>query len=162
VVYPFRKGWLKANFGFQNNAMKKFVLVVLMLTTAYAVKAQGPYFAKDSLAILGYDPVAYFTDNKAVKGDPGISYRWQDVTWLFSNVEHKTAFVSAPEKFAPQFGGFCAYGASEQHLSPTDPEAWTIHQHRLYLNYNKKVKNLWLPDTTKRIPAAEAYWKTIK
>jgi YHS domain-containing protein len=153
---------LKANFGFQNNAMKKFVFVALVCLLAQAGQSQVKFFEKDSLAILGYDPVAYFTQSKAVKGDPGISHRWQGVTWLFSSPEHKTAFISNPESYAPQFGGFCAYGASEQHLSPTDPEAWTIHQSRLYLNYSKKVKSIWLPDTTKRIPAAEAYWKTIK
>jgi hypothetical protein len=142
--------------------MKKFMLVTVLLVATGLVKAQGPFFEKDSLAILGYDPVAYFTQGKAVKGDPGISYRWQRVTWLFSSPEHRTSFIGAPERYAPQFGGFCAYGASEEHLSPTDPEAWTIHQNKLYLNYSKKVKNLWPPDTTKRIPAAEAYWKNIK
>jgi YHS domain-containing protein len=103
-------------------------------------------FQKDGIAIRGYDPVAYFKQSKPVKGQETISYDWNGVKWLFSSEENKEDFKANPEKFAPQFGGYCAYGLSENHKSPTEPEAFTIVDDKLYLNYNLKVKELWKKD----------------
>ncbi len=138
-----------------------FILFLVLLLSATG-RAQPAYFEAEGKAIRGYDAVSYFTSGKAVKGSPEFSYTWSKATWLFSSRENLEAFRANPDTFAPQFGGFCAYGASEQHKSPTDPEAWTIADGKLYLNYSHKVKQLWLPDTAKRIPAAVAYWNTLK
>lgn len=135
-----------------------FLLTLILHVTG---QAQPAYFQADGKAIRGYDPVSYFTAGKAEKGSEEFSYRWANVTWLFARKENLEAFQANPEKFAPQFGGFCAYGASEQHKSPTDPEAWTIVGGKLYLNYSPKVRQIWLPDTAVRIPAAVKYWNTL-
>jgi hypothetical protein len=74
---------------------------------------------------------------------------------------NKQLFVSDPEKFAPQYGGYCAYGASEKHLSPTDPQAWTIVEGKLYLNYSPKVKSMWVKDSLNRIVQANHYWPAL-
>ena len=79
------------------------------------------YTHTDGIAIKGYDPVAYFTEQKAVKGKNDFFYDWRGVKWLFSTQAHLDAFKTEPQKFVPQYGGFCAYGTSENHLSPTDP-----------------------------------------
>lgn len=118
------------------------------------------FFTSGELAIRGYDPVAYFT-GQAVKGDPAHAFLWANSRWLFKNKVNLEAFRSDPEKYAPQFGGFCAYGASENHLTPADPEAFTIVDGKLYLNYNKKVKELWLKDTVQRIKRATTYWPSL-
>jgi YHS domain-containing protein len=142
--------------------MKLFLLSFLLILLNAPARSQTTYFVADGAAIRGYDPVAYFISGKAVKGSPEFSHTWSQATWLFSSRENLEAFRARPEKYAPQFGGFCAYGASEQHKAPTDPQAWTIKDDKLYLNYSLKVKDLWLPDTVVRIPAAEKYWKSIQ
>lgn len=142
--------------------MKQMHMIILLLLLGFSSMAQPRYFEKDSLAIRGYDPVAYFTEGRAVKGLPGLSLPWQGTTWLFSSEENLAAFKKTPEAFAPQFGGYCAYGVSENHLSPTDPQAWTIVNGKLYLNYSPKVKSLWLPDTAARIPTAQQFWPKLQ
>jgi hypothetical protein len=72
------------------------------------------------------------------------------------------AFKLTPEKYAPQFGGYCAYGVSDDHKSPTDPDAWTIVDGKLYLNYNADVKTLWTKDQAGLIQKANELWPTIK
>jgi YHS domain-containing protein len=126
---------------------KLFVLLLFLVTTSTQLLAQETdVFQKDGIAIRGYDPVAYFKQSKPVKGQETISYDWNGVKWLFSSEENKEDFKANPEKFAPQFGGYCAYGLSENHKSPTEPEAFTIVDDKLYLNYNLKVKELWKKD----------------
>ena len=134
---------------------------VLLFLTATAFAQQSPVFAPDNQAIRGYDPVAYFTDNKPVKGLPNLTYTWQGVAWSFANQANLDAFKAAPEKYAPQYGGYCAYGASENHKSPTDPDAFTIVDDKLYLNYTPKVKTKWGQDRDNRIKAADANWPKL-
>ena len=80
---------------------------------------------------------------------------------LFRSEKSKTLFLKNPKKYAPQFGGYCAYGVSENHTSPTDPQAFTIVDDKLYLNYNMKVKELWSKDREVRILKANENWKTL-
>jgi YHS domain-containing protein len=134
--------------------------LLLLATTAFA---QHPgVFAPDKQAIRGYDPVAYFTNSKAVKGQPNLTYDWQNVTWSFASQTNLDAFKANPEKYAPQYGGYCAYGLSEGHKSPTDPDAFTIVADKLYLNYNPKVRTLWQQDQQKRIVKANENWPKLK
>ena len=90
-----------------------------------------------NVAIKGYDPVAYFTQQKAVQGSGGISHTWLGAEWKFSSNEHRSLFVADPIKYAPQYGGYCAgglaYGDSTTNI---DPEAWKIIDGKLYLNYD--------------------------
>jgi len=135
-------------------------LALFVLTTvAYA---QNQYFSKNGIAIKGYDPVAFFSENAAVQGSKEHSYKWNGTTWQFKNAENLNSFKSAPEKYAPQFGGYCAYGASENHKAPTEPEAFTIVDNKLYLNYNMDVLKMWRMDTKGRIAKAEMNWPSLK
>lgn len=138
------------------------VFLYLFIFFSFAASAQNnSYSGTNGKAIKGYDPVAYFLENKAVPGDERFSYNWSGSTWLFSSQAHLDSFQLAPQKYAPQYGGYCAYGVSENHKSPTDPQAWTIIDNKLYLNYSLKVKGLWLKDTTTRIHQANLYWPSL-
>lgn len=143
--------------------MKRLVVVFFALLIAVTVSAQkAEVFSTSAGAIKGYDPVAYFTSGKPEKGDPKFSFRWNDADWNFSSQKNLDAFKLSPEKYAPQFGGYCAYGVSDNHKSPTDPDAWTIVDGKLYLNYNKQVKELWSKDKPGFIMKANELWPTIK
>ena len=97
-------------------------------------------------AIYGYDTVAYFTQNKAVKGQDNITSEWKGAIWHFSTAEHKAKFDAEPEKYAPQYGGYCAYAMSRGRFVGIDEDAFTIHNNKLYLNYSKSVRDDWLAD----------------
>lgn len=116
------------------------------------------YKTKEGIAIKGYDPVAYFTESKAVMGDKMFSYKWSGADWHFTNEKHLSMFKENPEKYAPCYGGFCAYGVSDDHLSSTDPTAWTIVDGKLYLNYNTGVKKLFNKKLNENIMKAEKNW----
>jgi YHS domain-containing protein len=141
--------------------MKRLSLFVLLISSATAF-AQTQYFNTDGVAIRGYDPVAYFNDDKAVEGSKQFSYSWMGTEWHFKNQSNLDTFKSDPEKYAPQFGGYCAYGVSEDHKSPTEPDAFTIVNDKLYLNYNVKVRTLWRKDTAGRIKTGEVNWINLK
>jgi YHS domain-containing protein len=121
-------------------------------------------FSTEEGALRGYDPVAYFKTHDAIKGKKEFSFRQGNATWYFSSTENLTAFKSSPETFTPQYGGYCAYGASdgEGHKAPTQPDAWMIIDGKLYFNYNKKIQLIWLKDTTNLIRRANANWPKIK
>lgn len=137
--------------------------VILFVFVSGSIFAQEKtIYQKNGVAINGYDPVAYFTDNMPVKGKETLSFDWKDVKWQFSSDTNLALFKANPEKYAPQYGGFCAYGVSENHKSPTDPSAWTIVDEKLYLNYNPKVKELWTKDIPSRIKKANDNWVLIK
>ncbi len=143
--------------------MKLLTLQFLALVFSITIHAQTVnFYNSNGIAIKGFDPVAYFTQNKAVEGKDSLTTNWSGSIWKFASKENLTLFTKNPEKYAPSYGGFCAYGASEKHLSPTDPNAWTIVNNKLYLNYNLKVKEIWIKDTTTRIISADNYWMTLK
>lgn len=143
--------------------MKKTILLIAFVFTTLGVQAQSSeVFSNKKGAINGYDAVAYFTESKAVGGDTKYSTKWKEATWYFSSKENLTAFKANPEKYAPQFGGYCAYGTSQGHKAPTDPEAWTIVDGKLYLNYNKDVKKKWSKNQKELIDQANAEWPKIK
>lgn len=144
--------------------MKKilfFLSTVLIISVSVSAQ-KSAVFVTGGIAINGYDAVAYFKESKAVKGISGFSYNWNNATWYFSSKENLANFKTAPEKFAPQYGGYCAYGTSEGHKAPTEADAWTIVNNKLYFNYNKDVKALWLKDTSKLIEKADKNWTDLK
>ncbi len=142
--------------------MKILLIGLLAIMLAATTNAQTVKFnATDGIAIKGYDPVAYFNQSKAVQGSDSYLFAWSDTKWKFVSQANLDSFKLAPEKYAPQYGGYCAYGCSENHKSPTDPNAWTIIDNKLYLNYSLKVKEFWLKDTISRIKAANAYWPAL-
>ena len=124
--------------------MKKMILmltITLISVVSYAQNAE--IFSSKKGAINGYDVVAYFKESKPVKGDTQFNYQWKDANWYFSNKENLETFKADPDKYVPQYGGYCAYGTSEGHKAPTEPDAWTIVDGKLYLNYNKEIKVMW-------------------
>lgn len=117
--------------------------------------------ANDNLAIRGYDPVAYFTVGAPTEGSSNHEYDWNGVTWRFSSAAHKELFVSNPETYAPQYGGYCAKALSEGNMASTVPEAWDIVEGKLYLNYSLDVQRQWKGDVTGSITKADAKWPSI-
>ena len=105
-----------------------------------------PINKEGKVAIKGYDPVAYFTQHAPVKGSPMYTQEWMGATWQFSSAADRDEFAKSPEKYAPQYGGYCAYGVSQGHALSIDPEAWSIIDGKLYLNYSKSVQKTWSSD----------------
>lgn len=126
-----------------------------------ATAAEPPVYAEGGIAIDGTDPVAYFTDGGPVAGDPAIFSDWNGARMLFSSSENKATFDADPDAFAPAYGGYCAYAVSEGYTASTTPEAWTIHEGRLYLNYSRRVRRRWLREIDARIAQADANWPGV-
>jgi YHS domain-containing protein len=143
--------------------MKRIVLVALALfNTIYSQAQKGEIFSKSSQAIRGYDPVAYFTEGKPVKGSEAFTLNWKDANWFFSSKENLELFKKSPEKYAPQYGGYCAYGCSNGYKASTEPDAWTIVNGKLYLNYNTRVRSEWEKNRDERIQKGDKNWPEIK
>src|SRR5688572_6266590 len=121
-----------------------FFAGLLSITPALAQKAD--VYADRGGAIRGYDPVGYFTAGRPVKGSPQFSHQWRGATWHFASAENRDRFAAAPEKFAPQYGGYCAYGVAQGYAVSIDPAAWTIVDGKLYLNYSLSVRENWNKD----------------
>lgn len=110
------------------------------------------------IGLKGYDPVAYFTEGRAVKGSPAYVYEWKHAKWYFASEKSRDLFRSAPGKYAPQFGGYCAWAVSQGHTADIDPEAWKVVDDKLYLNYSKEVRKKWEQDQHKYIEDGMRNW----
>ncbi|MGM4985836.1 MULTISPECIES: YHS domain-containing (seleno)protein [Rhizobium] len=133
----------------------------LAISTASVALADEIY-ATNGVAINGYDAVAYFTDHKPVKGSDKFTTNYKGTTFYFASAAHRDAFAGNPEHYAPQFGGYCAYGTAEGHKAPTEPQAFTVVDDKLYLNYNDHVMQTWRTDIGGYIKKANANWDTVK
>lgn len=132
-----------------------------ILTTTAARAAEPRIFQRDGLALGGTDPVAYFTQGAPVAGSPDHALDWMGATWTFASAGHLESFNADPGRYAPHFGGYCAFAASRGYLAPTIPEAWHIHEGRLYLNATLRARELWLAELPGVIAAGEANWPAI-
>lgn len=117
-----------------------------------------PVYTESGIAIDGTDAVAYFTEGKPVAGSEAHALDWNGSRWLFSSADNKAAFEADPEAYAPKYGGYCAYAMSKGYVAPTVPEAWSIVDGKLYLNYSKQVRTLWSKDIPGHIASADANW----
>ena len=135
--------------------------VSAMVGPAYAGQAEIYTGEIKGVAINGYDPVAYFTDEKPVAGSADITADWKGATWRFSSVENRDTFLADPEKYAPQYGGYCAYAVSSGYTASTDPSAFSIVDGKLYLNYSQGVRTQWSKDTSGYISKANANWPKV-
>lgn len=144
--------------------MKRFLaaLVVLLCFTLSTRAQSSEIFTTQEGAIQGYDAVAYFTESKAIKGSKEFTFMYAGETWSFASLGNLNKFKAEPEKYAPQFGGYCAYGMSRGYKAKTDPEAWTIVNDKLYLNYNLDVRKTWNEKQTEFIDKANQNWPTVK
>lgn len=118
-------------------------------------------YATGKGAIDGYDPVAYFTLGQPTPGEPTITHEWNGATWHFANADHRAAFIAEPEKYAPQFGGYCAFAVSKNYTAKADPAAWAIVDGQLFLNFDGKVAAEWKASATPRIAAARENWPAV-
>lgn len=109
----------------------------------------------------GYDTVGYFTKGKPVKGSPRYTTEYQGATWRFAHAENLAQFNANPEKFAPAYGGYCAWAVSQGYLAKGDPQHWSIRDGRLFLNYNQSVQTSWLANTDQLIREADANWPAV-
>lgn len=116
---------------------------------------------KKGVILDGYDPVAYFTDGKPVKGDPRFQATYQGAIYHFASAEHKAAFEAEPAKYAPEFGGYCAYGVSKGSLAPIDVEAFSIVDGRLLLQYDAKIKRKFDEDVPGQLAKADENWPEL-
>ncbi len=114
--------------------------------------------SSESVAIRGYDPVAYFRDGGPRKGSPAHAARHDGATWHFASAANKALFLADPERYKPAYGGFCAYGTSRGYLVKIEPEAWSIVEGRLYLNYDLDVRETWSKDTKTYLARSERNW----
>jgi YHS domain-containing protein len=144
--------------------MKRTVFALAFLVASVvSVKAQkGEVFAPDGKAINGYDVVAFFKQSKPVMGVESLAYDYKGVKWLFATQDDLNTFKANPGHFVPQYGGYCAYGTSQGHKAPTQPETWTIVDDKLYFNYNLKVKEMWSKDRPALITKADKNWPELK
>lgn len=126
---------------------------------AFAMKPK--WFAETGPAIGGYDPVAYFDENGPVKGDAAFTSEYDGGEFHFANADNKAMFDADPAKFAPQYGGYCAYAVSKGYTASTDPDAWSIHDGKLYLNYSKSVRALWSANKQNHIKDADLNWPNV-
>ena len=113
------------------------------------------------VAIHGYDPVAYFENGKPVEGKKEFSLDWQDATWRFASAANRDKFKADPARYAPQYGGYCAYAVSLGSTADIDPEAWTIVDGKLYLNKSKSIQKTWAQDVPGHIQSANENWPKI-
>ena len=141
--------------------LKAFFGALVGVTLIVAVSASRAELVNKNdfdVAILGYDPVAYFTKGRPTKGNPDHEHMWHDAKWRFANAEHRDLFASSPEDYAPRYGGFCAGAMATGRKRPIDPEAWLIIDGKLYLNYAKRVSDDFAKDPKNKIAKADANW----
>jgi hypothetical protein len=123
--------------------------------------AAGTINEVKGLAIHGYDPVAYFTAGGPVMGSPRFTLRHEGATFRFASAAHRDSFRADPGRFAPAYGGFCAYGVSKGYKAKIEPEAFTIIDGRLYLNYNLEVREMWSKGIPGHIEKADQNWPAV-
>lgn len=141
---------------------RRFALgLALAALPALALAADPTFSTPKGWAIRGYDPVAYFKSGEAVAGVPETAYDWNGATWLFSTQENLETFKADPAKYAPQYGGYCAYAVSQGYTAAVDPQAWKIVDGKLYLNYSKEVKALWEASQSRYIADADKNWPKV-
>jgi YHS domain-containing protein len=135
----------------------KNILFVLLLLTGFGEIAMGNLLDSD-IAIKGYDTVAYFKTGKALKGNESFTFKWHDMTWYFLTEENRDLFASNPEKYAPQYDGYCAWAMTEARKAKVDPEVWEIVNGKLYLQCSKAAYEKWSRDIPGNIKKADMNW----
>lgn len=143
--------------------MRNIISIVLFVWVSSASAGEAIYTSFFSNnAVGGYDTVAYFTVGKPVKGLKKFKTEYKKTTWLFSSAENLAAFKQNPEKYAPQYGGFCAWAvAAKNNRASGDPKRWNIVDGKLYLNYDQEIQNKWQKDIPGFIETADVNWPKL-
>ena len=144
-------------------SLSPIFIPALAAPQAFAKRTHDPIYTSKSSndAMQGYDTVAYFTVGKAVKGNKQFSTKHDGALWLFSSDENLQSFVASPERYMPQFGGYCAFSVAQGKIVKGDARLWEIVDNKLYVNYNKGIHKLWLKRPEKLIEEAQGNWPTI-
>lgn len=145
-----------------------------LLTLVTALSLAGAAFAdhepghkvlvlknKEGAAILGYDAVAYFTDNKPVKGNPKFQSEYEGAKYYFASADHKILFDANPAKYAPAYGGYCGYAASIGKVRPANPLLWSIVDGQLIVQHTKGAVELWDKDVAGNKAKADKLWPRL-
>lgn len=141
----------------------KLFLIVIITCLAFTTNAQqAEIFSPGGKAIRGYDAVAFFREGKPVMGADSLTYDWKGATWHFASRGNLDSFALRPDQYAPQYGGYCAYGTAQGHKASTQVETWSIVDGKLYFNYNPKVKTGWEKDRQALIEKANLNWPGLK
>ena len=143
------------------NTLKRLLLPVFAFLAA-SLHAVDPVNTNLwGVAVKGFDVVAYFKEGKPVEGSSQFVHTWMDAKWRFSTEENRAAFAAEPERYAPQFGGYCAWAVSQGYTAGIDPEAWRIVDDKLYLNYSPKVQERWAEDIAGNVAKARKNWPDL-
>jgi YHS domain-containing protein len=135
--------------------------VLLLQFAASAASPVEPVNTKGGAAVHGYDVVAYFTESRPVRGSAEFEHEWMGAKWRFASKQNRDTFAAGPEKYAPQFGGYCAWAVGHNYTADVDPEAWRIIDGKLYLNYNRSVQKQWEQDRDHWITDAHQNWPKL-
>ncbi len=140
------------------------VLALLLCAVSGGVLAVDPIYTGffSNEAIKGYDAVAYFTEDKPIKGSDQFSFEYMGATWKFSSAEHLDLFKADPEAYAPQYGGYCAYAVANGDTASAEPDLWTINDGKLYLNYSRRINVRWRENMQAYIEQADRLWPQIR
>ncbi len=130
----------------------------LLAANAAGLFASAPVFSTTNGAIDGYDPVAFHLDGKPTPGDPAITRTWRGATWRFASAANRQRFDADPERYAPAYGGYCAYAMAGDYTANGDPLAFTVHGGRLFLNFDTDTRAAWLAERDARIEASDRNW----
>jgi hypothetical protein len=143
----------------------KQLVTAMVIALAGVAVAAGPKHrvnkTSDGLAVKGYDVVAYAVDGTAIKGSPQFQHTWNDAVWRFASAANRERFIANPDRYAPQFGGYCSWAVSRNYTADVDPQAWRIVDGRLYLNYSKSVQRRWEQDIPGNISKAQGHWPAV-
>lgn len=138
-----------------------FAALVFAPVNALAAKSEIYINSATGIAIGGIDPVAYFTQGRHVEGRAEFEVMWKGAPWYFASAENRELFLSAPEDYVPQYGGYCAFAMAQGAFATTVPEAWSIRKGKLYLNYSLGVRGLWLEQPDQLIELANENWPGV-
>lgn len=143
-------------------SMVAALFITTLLVPAGTALALDPVFSTYlGGAIRGYDPVAYHTEGKPVAGKRAHRIEWKGATWSFASAGNKALFEGDPEKYAPRYGGYCAWAVSQGYTASIDPDAWSIVEGKLYLNYSLGVRDQWSQDIPGNIAKGDVNWPKL-
>lgn len=141
---------------------RRLFLSTAIVTIAHTALASQFFYSKNGVAIDGYDPVAYFVSAGPVRGTSEHMSEYDGAIWHFSNAENKAMFDENPSQYAPQYGGYCSWAVSKNYTAKIDPNAWTIHDGKLYLNFSTSIRAKWLRDINGNIDKANTNWPALR
>ena len=144
-------------------SVRRLLMIGLLIFASPALAIDAVYttlFSSD--AIKGYDAVAYFTEGQPVKGSDDFVYQYKGANWKFSSRQHLEMFKAEPDRYAPQYGGYCAWAMANGDTASAEPDLWTIHEGKLYLNYSRRINARWKANMEQFIQQADMNWPTFE